>query len=445
MVTIPAAAAAAGAGATTTADPTIAEARARTLSERSAASEERDMPRSLPRPAVVVLLALLAFAGAFALQAAPAQAALPFKLPILRPKPPPTPVIPPVQEPVSADPAGPARGTMILVHAGGWAGHDGYAQGELLKDPGNLFLARGWRVVSIDYDEGTAGLQDVLDAAGAELARGTSDGPLCVYGEASGAHLALMAASKLRAIDCVVGVGTPTDLLLYNAEAEASSDARVKLVASQIRRLFGTTPEQTAPWNVASLAPAIRADVLLVHEADDELVTGVHAQLVKTARPTTQLIELEPGDKNDPTTQFMHGTVSEAGRAQYMAGIGSFADRAVAARNAERQAARTGCSGVTRSVGETGPQGLASGLRCLARRHGRSLPADVDAWRTTSVKLRGEVNAARVWSYLRQTSGGRRALSAAAKKRARVVVRTGDRSRVTLKAMRRSSRGASRR
>ena len=393
------------------------------------------MRRSPTRPAPVALL-LLALCALFALQTAQAHAALPFKLPTLKPKAPPTPVIQPVQEPISADPATPARGTMILVHAGGWAGHDGYAQNELFKNPGDLFLARGWRVVSIDYDEGPNGLQDLLNVAGSELARRTSDGPLCVYGESSGAHLAVMAAARLRAIDCVIGVGTPTDLYQYTVEASVSSDDRVKLVSGQILRLFGNAPDTLAPWNLVALAPSIRADVMLVHETDDELVTASHAQRFQAARPTTQVIELQPGDPNDPATDFMHGTVSDVGRGQYMSGIGAFADRAVTARAAERDAARTGCAAVSRSVAETGPKGLQDALRCLARKAARTLPSKTGGWRETSVNLRGEVNAARVWAYLRSTSNGRRALAAALKRRAKVIVRTGDRSRVILRAAR---------
>ena len=150
------------------------------------ASDTGTMPRclprfgALPRFATTALVALLAFAGLLVLHAPPADAAFPFRLPIFTPKPPPVPVIAPVQAPISADPVGPVRGTMIMVHAGGWAGHDGHAQDLLLKQPGDIFLARGWRVVSIDYDEGVDGLQDVLDAAGAELARKSGDGPVCI-------------------------------------------------------------------------------------------------------------------------------------------------------------------------------------------------------------------------------------------------------------------------
>jgi len=386
----------------------------------------------LPRPAVPALLALLTLAGPLCLPATQARAALP----TLTPKAPPPPAIAPVQAPISADPAGPARGTMILVHGGGWAGHDGVRQNDLLKTPGDLFVARGWRVVSLDYNEGAAGLPDVLDAAGAELGRRSSDGPLCIYGESAGAHLALMAASRLSAIDCVIAFGPPTDLYQYTLDAAASSDDRVKLVSSQIGRLFGTSPEATAPWNLVTLAPALQADVLLVHEADDELVTASHAQRFQAARPTTQLVELAAGDGAEPRTSFMHGTVSDVGRGQYAAGIGSFADRAVAGRLADHRAARSGCSQVARSVTETGPKGLQSALRCLVRTAARRAPSGSARWRETSVKLRGEVNAARVWTSLRATKNGQRALAAVARRRASVTVRTGDSSRVTLRATR---------
>ena len=114
--------------------------------------------------------------------------------------------------------------------------------------------------------------------------------------------------------------------------------------------------------------------------------------------------------------------------------MGSFADRAVGARVAERAAARLGCRHSARSVGETGVKGLQSALRCLARKDARALPSKPRSWRRSGVNLRGEANAARVWSQLRSKSSGRRALVAAARGRARMIVRAGDRSRVILRA-----------
>jgi acetyl esterase/lipase len=389
------------------------------------------MTRPLARIVRLAFLTLLAVAGLFGGSAAQADAAL--KLPSLfLPKPPPPPVIAPVAEPITADPVGVApRGTMIMIHAGGWAGHDAHAQKLLMDRPGQLLLDRGWRVVSLDYEEGTAGLDDVLNAAGSELARGGSTGPVCLYGESSGAHLALVAAARLRAIDCVIGLGTPTDLPLYASEAAASEDDRVKLVASQMTRFFGISPAEQAPWNLVTLAPSIHADVMLMREDDDQMVSPQHMANFVAARPTTQTVDLESGPN-----EFVHGTVSDAGAAKYAAAIGAFADRAVAAREAERDGARLGCPGVGRSVTEIGLVAMRSSLRCLATKDMLARRAGSRTWQSTKVTMRGEVNSARIWASLRTTQSGRRALAAAAKRRAKVTVSMGDRSRVVLRATR---------
>ena len=130
----------------------------------------------------------------------------------------------------------------------------------------------------------------------------------------------------------------------------------------------------------------------------------------------------------------MHGTVSDAGRGKYMAAIGAFADRAVAARAAERSAAASGCSGTRRSLAEVGLSTIKSALRCLARKDVATGRAG--GWQRTSITLRGEVNASRIWSSLRATKSGRRALAATAAKRAKLSVRTGDRTQVVLRATR---------
>jgi hypothetical protein len=81
-----------------------------------------------------------------------------------------------------------------------------------------------------------------------------------------------------------------------------------------------------------------------------------------------------------------------------------------------------------------------SALRCLAHKDVRSRSAGRGAWRQTTVNLRGEVNAARIWTSLRGTKSGRRALVASASRRAKVAVLSGERSRVTLRATRGTAR-----
>src|SRR5205085_1427962 len=150
-----------------------------------------------------------------------------------------------------------------------------------------------------------------------------------------------------------------------------------------------------------------------VREGDDAMVSPEHDARFRAARPTTQVVDLDAGDPGDSSESFVHGTVSDSGRAQYDAAVGAFADRAVAAHTAERIGAATGCSGVGRSVSETGLPALRASLRCLARKDATARRAGSGAWQRTSVTLRGEVNAARIWSSLRSTRSGRRALAAA--------------------------------
>ena len=76
------------------------------------------MAKPLAHIVRIAFLALLALAGLFGGHAAQAAAA-PLDLSLLKPKP----AVAPVAEPLSADPVGVApRGTMIMVHGGGWAG-----------------------------------------------------------------------------------------------------------------------------------------------------------------------------------------------------------------------------------------------------------------------------------------------------------------------------------
>ena len=98
------------------------------------------------------------------------------------------------------------------------------------------------------------------------------------------------------------------------ADGDTSSDPNVQIAGERIKRFFGTSAEQLAPWNPVGLASSIRADVLLLHEIDDPLVPAVHAARYQAAQRTTQVVELEPGDPADPSTKFRHGTVSALGR-----------------------------------------------------------------------------------------------------------------------------------
>jgi acetyl esterase/lipase len=344
----------------------------------------------------------------------------------------------PISSPSSAlvaSPSGAPRGTMIMVHGGGWQGPAALAQKRLMAMPGDTLTQRGWRVVSVDYRAGAAGLQDVLDAAGAEVVAPTG-GPLCIYGESSGAQLALVAAARLPSVDCVVAVGPPTDFEAYEAEVQASNDPNRQIIATQMATVWGSDPAERAPNDPIKLAGTIAADVLILREADDPLIPIEQVDNFVAARPTTQRVELESAPGSDLSHFFLHGTLSDGGRSEYRAALGSFVDRAAVAHAADLDAERTGCGGVTRSVTQGGATRLQKALRCLARSDAAARGARAARARTTIRRVRGEVNAARAWSLLRASTSGRRALAALAAGHARTTVRSGDPTRVTLRMQR---------
>jgi acetyl esterase/lipase len=343
----------------------------------------------------------------------------------------------PVREPQAALVAAPStvRGTMIMVHGGGWTGPAPMAQKALMTTPGETLTQRGWKIVSVDYHAGAAGLQDVIDAAGAELVQPTG-GLLCLYGESAGAQLALVAASRVPGVDCVVAMGPPADFETYQAEVRASHDPNRTIIADQMAAVWGSSPEARAANDPVKLAGSIAANVLMLREADDPLIPIEQVENFLAARPTTERAELEAAPGSDLRSFFLHGTLSDGGRGQYRAAIGAFVDRAAAARDAERAATRLGCKGVARSVRSGGVARVQKALRCLAKADRLARRVGAKRARTTSRKVRGELNAARAWSALRASVSGRRALAALAAGRAKASVRSGNPTSVTLRVRR---------
>ena len=201
---------------------------------------------------------------------------------------------------------------MIMVHAGGWAGHDARAQQLLMDSPGKLLLKRGWRVVSIDYEAGSRRAATTSCGPFAPSSSGeTSNGPLCLYGESSGAHLALVAAARLgREIDCVIGLGAPADLPLYLATAANGSARPADRRPGRSRKFFGTSAGPSSRRGIrSSLAPTIPADVLLMREGDDGTVPADQSARLTAAHPRD-----DDAHASIPARRaFVHGTISAQG------------------------------------------------------------------------------------------------------------------------------------
>ena len=340
----------------------------------------------------------------------------------------------PVSAPIVASAATGVRGTMVMIHGGGWRGPDAEHQQRLAREPGDLLVKRGWRVVSVDYKKGQAGLQDALDTVGQELMQPNGK-LLCLYGESAGGQLALVAASRVPAVDCVISAGAPTDFQAFLADPLAATEPARKYVADTIRDVFGSTPEQTAPWEPVRVAGPMDADVLLLRQADDQLIPADQVQRFRSVRPATESLELEAGDLSRPDQVWLHGTLSANGRNTYLSAVARFADRAVAAHRTARAASRTRCAGANVRLVRIGVERFRRALRCLARRSTRASRTSRSSSlrRVGTTRVPGEITAARVWATLRRSRTGRRQLADLARDRARASVRIGAPSQLVVR------------
>jgi fermentation-respiration switch protein FrsA (DUF1100 family) len=114
--------------------------------------------------------------------------------------------------------------TVLLLPHGGWAA-DGPGGVRALRPVARRFVAMGWRALTTSYAPGTAGLATV--AAGWRAA--SRAGPACVYGESSGAHWALVLATRNRAVRCVVAAAAPTDLVTWPGQIRSRGARRAAL------------------------------------------------------------------------------------------------------------------------------------------------------------------------------------------------------------------------
>jgi acetyl esterase/lipase len=208
------------------------------------------------------------------------------------------------------------RGTVVLVHAGGWVGPDRERQWALDWWPGAVFRRAGWSTRTIDYAAGKAGLGSVTAEIAAAIARSPRR-PVCAYGESSGGHLALLAAAALPRMRCVIGLGAPTDFERWRSDAVREGRAFSLTSYSQtVVPTFGAGRVEDA-WEPVAAAARIRARVLLVGQADDE-VLPIAGQLdaFHAVHPRTDVLLTPAGDPNDPRQRYLHGTLSPAARAE---------------------------------------------------------------------------------------------------------------------------------
>lgn len=105
--------------------------------------------------------------------------------------------------------------TMLMLASGAWAPQTRSATKRKLADDVTRFAALGYATVPVAYgDPRVHGVQldDELANITAAYTRARAAnrlGVVCAYGESVGGHLALMLATKIPALDCVIAAASP--------------------------------------------------------------------------------------------------------------------------------------------------------------------------------------------------------------------------------------------
>lgn len=182
--------------------------------------------------------------------------------------------------------------TIVYVHGGGW--RRGSRRRELLDGLYERITDAGYAVATVDYrlsGEATfpAPLEDLRAAI--EFVR---SGPVYLWGESAGGHLALLAGlDGMSTVDGVVAWFPVTDLLGLPADLGVASEPD-----SREAGLLGVTPE-SAPELARAASPLTYAHqdappVLLVHGDSDELVPSAQSvRLADALRTVGAPVDLE--------------------------------------------------------------------------------------------------------------------------------------------------------
>ncbi len=191
---------------------------------------------------------------------------------------------------------GQGRGTVLLLHGGGWRGDLGAAADELMSATIETLVEWGYDVANLGYRSGGRSLDDAT-AAFDELRRRAAPGePLCMYGTSAGAQLALITAARRGSeVGCVVSLLGPPDLEDFGSKPNSHSGE------AQARNAFGAANlAELSPLNNAErieapvLVGAAPCDLLIELDDQRELVRRLNA-----AGTDAQLGVIAPGDDVD--------------------------------------------------------------------------------------------------------------------------------------------------
>jgi acetyl esterase/lipase len=153
------------------------------------------------------------------------------------------------------------------------------------------YTKRGWSVLNVTHHTGRRSVADVLGYVKEARAQVGPRRPVCLWGNSSGAHLAVLAL-ELADADCVTAEGVPS-MIKTRAELD-----RIAKVEPRYIEYWGDSPEEWRRWSPVTYAsggvfpgdPPISTTGLhgkvLVGTVPDDLATSPkEAELLRRANP----------------------------------------------------------------------------------------------------------------------------------------------------------------
>jgi hypothetical protein len=256
------------------------------------------------------------------------------------------------------DPVGPARGTMLMLHGGGWKDQRGNARSALTV-ASLAFRANGWRVVNVSYSPGPPAPGHSLDpfpmmrdvVAFYDQIHRAFTGPICAYGESAGAHLAAMLAIERPSLTCAIISAAPLDLLPL---LKLTSPVGVGF----IRSTFGTRRSVLAAWSPALLwrRGIDRTAVFATDASNDTVVPPEQLRAFEAADPAVDgtVVSGASAGSSD-AVPWMHSDVSRTAIDARLEALDSWLNRIVPSRSEASVAAATSVGSDCDTIPAAGP------------------------------------------------------------------------------------------
>jgi dienelactone hydrolase len=221
-----------------------------------------------------------------------------------------------------------ALGVVITFHRGAWSATG--SQPAATEHPDDhAWLRRHWLVVNSSYRPGVAGLSDARSVYRRVNRAVHGELPICMVGASSGGNLALLAATRLPTLACVVAEAAPVDLVNIASEVTYDPNADGGASSTGPAYVHDAAAQALGADNLRAFSPLfmterIEADVLVADAEQDPLIPPQQLSdfCARLSSRCAGFLRMAPGPLS-----FVHAGVDRAALSQFRQAETSLAHR----------------------------------------------------------------------------------------------------------------------